>query len=103
MVRLLFLSLLAGVLLAGVVWAVGSTSHTDRTALAAPPSIIVIPLGDVDCSGRTDVVDAALVLQFDAGISSTRCIRRGDIDDNGRVNSGDAVRILFHLAGLSPL
>ena len=93
---------LAG-LLFGTALLIAIVAATRALADEPPGRIIVIPLGDVDCSGRVDVVDALLILQFDAGRSSPRCIRRGDVDNDGRVNSGDAVRVLFYAAGLSRL
>jgi len=59
------------------------------------------PDGDVDCNGRTDSVDAALVLQYDAGlIDSFRCPQAADVNGDGSANGLDAVLILELEAGL---
>ncbi len=78
---------------------------TARPAAAAG----VVPLGeqphwfrgDANCDSRIDSLDAAIVLQFDAGLLDAL---RGDGDSNedGEVNSIDAVLILQFDAGLMP-
>ena len=58
-------------------------------------------LGDVDCDGEVTAIDAALILQLDAGIiGSLPCEQNADIDDDGRITSIDAALILQHVAGL---
>lgn len=58
-------------------------------------------LGDVDCDHDVDSIDAALVLQYDAGlIHSLSCFDNGDISHDGYVNSIDATIILQLAAGL---
>ncbi|MBI4571457.1 MAG: hypothetical protein HY723_05860 [Chloroflexi bacterium] len=71
-----------------------------RTAMATPTPR---PSGDVDCSGRVDAIDAALVLQLEAGlVSGLRCGFLGDVSGDGRLNSIDATLILQFVAGLLP-
>lgn len=61
------------------------------------------PVGDGDCNGRSDSVDAALVLQLEAGlIASLPCERYADVNRDERVNSVDASLILQYEAGLIP-
>ncbi len=51
-------------------------------AVAAP----VRPIGDVNCDGTVDAVDAALVLQFGAGLlSSLLCQQNGDANHEGSI------------------
>jgi len=51
--------------------------------------------GDVNCDGRTDAIDAALVLQYTAGLIDTLpCIEVGDMNGDGRIDSIDAFLIL---------
>ena len=62
-----------------------------------PPS----ELGDVNCDGRVNSVDAALILQYDARrISSLDCPQNADMNDDGRINSVDAAIILQIEAGI---
>jgi hypothetical protein len=57
--------------------------------------------GDVNCDGRCDAVDAALILQFDARlILSLPCQPNGDVDGNGRIDAVDASLLQQHVAGL---
>ena len=58
-------------------------------------------LGDVDCDGDVDSVDAQLVLQYEADlISSLPCQLNGDVNVDGTINSIDAALILQYHAGL---
>ena len=57
--------------------------------------------GDVNCDNNVTAIDAALVLQFDAGLlRSLRCPQNGDLSRDGRINSLDAALILQRVAGL---
>ena len=58
-------------------------------------------LGDIDCSGAVDSVDAALLLQFHAGLlEPLGCDYQGDMTQDGRLDSRDALLILQLDAGL---
>ncbi len=51
--------------------------------------------GDVNCDGRVDAIDAALVLQFIAGLFSPfGCPDAADVDFSGGTNAIDAALIL---------
>ena len=55
--------------------------------------------GDANCDGTVNSIDAALVLQFNAGLlGSLPC--RGDVNGDGKVTSIDAALILQFAAGL---
>lgn len=57
--------------------------------------------GDVDCNGALQSVDAAIVLQLDAGIINTvPCPLKADTNGDGRTDSMDAAIILQSVAGL---
>jgi hypothetical protein len=57
--------------------------------------------GDADCLGSVNSVDAAFVLQFDAGLlDALPCPENADVDGDGTVTSIDAALILQFDAGL---
>jgi hypothetical protein len=57
--------------------------------------------GDVDCDINVNSLDAALVLQFSAGLfSSLNCHQNADVNSDGSVNALDAALILQFNAGL---
>ena len=69
------------------------------TRTATPTS--VSPLGDVSCDGLVNPVDAALILQFAAGlIDAMPCGGSADVNEDGRINPIDASLILQFAAGL---
>ena len=58
-------------------------------------------MGDADCDGTIDAVDATLVLQRTAALIPTLpCASLADADGNGAIDSRDAVLILQLVAGL---
>ena len=58
-------------------------------------------LGDADCGSTVDAIDAALVLQLNAGlIEMLPCQSSADVNKDGTVNAVDASLILQRLAGL---
>ncbi|OGO51049.1 MAG: hypothetical protein A2148_10730 [Chloroflexi bacterium RBG_16_68_14] len=68
------------------------------------PWFIPIPrslLGDVNCDGRVNSIDAALILQFAAGlIDELPCPEKDDVNVDGTINSIDATLILQYDSGL---
>lgn len=68
-----------------------------------PESAKAAGLGDVDCNSRVNSIDAALVLQLDAGlIDVLLCQQNADVNQDLTVNSIDATLILQSDAGLIP-
>jgi len=60
-----------------------------------------VAIGDVNCSGQSNSIDAALVLQRTAGlVSSLACEEAGDVNDDGLLNAVDAALMLQKDAGL---
>ena len=58
-------------------------------------------IGDVDCDGVVDAIDAALVLQFEAGLlGELGCAAAGDVNGDGEVDAIDAALVLQFEAGL---
>ena len=59
------------------------------------------PLGDVDCSLMTDVLDALDILRAVAGLASPACLDLvGDTNCDAAKDAGDALTILRHIAAL---
>ena len=78
----------------------------DLPPTSTPPAPTPTPpglTGDANCSGDINSIDAALVLQFVAGlVGSLSCEENADANEDGAVNSIDATLILQHIAGLLP-
>ena len=52
-------------------------------------------IGDVNCDGTANSIDAALILQFDAGlIPSLACIQDADVNEDGFINAIDAALLI---------
>jgi len=57
----------------------------------------------VNCDGVVDAIDAALVLQFSAGlIAPLPCFGDADVNQDGNIDPIDATLILQYVAGLLP-
>jgi hypothetical protein len=67
------------------------------TPTPTPPGLV----GDVNCDGLRTAVDAALILQLNAGlIEALTCEEHGDTNEDGDVNAVDAALVLQFVAGL---
>jgi hypothetical protein len=56
--------------------------------------------GDVSCNDGVNSVDAALILQYAAGLSaSLPCPSRGDMNGDDRIDAADALMVLQFSAG----
>jgi alpha-tubulin suppressor-like RCC1 family protein len=68
---------------------------------SAPVDVIVPATGDVNCDGTPNSTDAALMLQYVAGLTpSLRCQAAADANRDGLINSIDALLVLQYDAGL---
>lgn len=78
------------------------TATASGTATAAPTATPPnAGLGDVNCDGNVNSIDAALVLQLTAGlITAVRCYGNTDVNADGTLNAIDAALILQFEAGL---
>lgn len=66
-----------------------------------PPPSLPDKTGDVDCTGETNSIDAALVLQYTAGMIQTLpCPIEADMNASGATDAIDATIILQIAAGL---
>lgn len=90
------LAVLSSLILVSVLLAAGA-------GLAPSPLAVANGPGDVNCSTSVDAIDAALVLQYTAGlISSLPCMGSGNVNADGVVDAVDAALILQYVAGLIP-
>ncbi len=72
------------------------------TSVTVSGDVVAYVLGDVNCDGEVDNLDAAIVLRYDAGIMdfTDDQFKRGDYNSDGEVNNVDAAMILRYDAGL---
>ena len=79
----------------------GETDTPAPTPTSTPSPATQEVHGDADCNGLVTAIDAALVLQFGAGlISHVACVQAADANRDGHVNAVDAALILQFGAGL---
>lgn len=78
-----------------------STATPTRTATRTAPPTPRKPVGDVNDDGHVNSVDAALILQYNAGLARTLPnLGSADVNHNGSVNSIDGALVLQYVAGL---
>ena len=79
------------------------TVFLDFFVFLLPPQPIATPTGDTNCDGTVNSIDAALILQFGAGLtSSLACQGTADVNGDGSIDAIDASLILQFVAGLLP-
>jgi len=80
------------------------TSTPQATLTATPTATLAVALGDVNCDGLVNAIDALFVLQFIAGLlPAFPCPDAADVDGSGAVTAIDAALILQAAAGLITL
>lgn len=78
-----------------------ATNTPTATPTPTPTATATPPIGDVNCDGEVDAIDAALILQLNAGLIGTLpCEMKADVSGDGAVNPIDAALILQFVAGL---
>ena len=71
------------------------------TSTPVPTSTPDVAAGDASCDGTVNAVDAALILQFSAGLlNSIACASAADVNGDGTIDALDAALILQLAAGL---
>jgi hypothetical protein len=77
------------------------TSTPTPTLVSTPTPTPAARTGDANCDGVTNSIDAALVLQYSAGlVSSLPCQANADVGGPDGLNAIDAALILQFVAGL---
>ena len=90
-----------GEAMSGRWWLSVSDVALSDTGVVQQWGIVSYLKGDASCNGVTDPIDAALVLQFDAGLLGiVPCPFNADYDNNKMMNAIDAALILQDAAGL---
>ena len=78
-----------------------TNTPTNTRTPTRTPSPTPILLGDANCDGQVNSVDAALILQHSAGLlPSLPCPEAADVNGDGDINSLDVALVLQHIAGL---
>ena len=75
-----------------------NSCHGEGHGTMTPVRVAV--LGDANCDGSINSIDANVVLQQSAALSNVLCQQGGDANDDGEVQSIDATLILQYTAGL---
>ena len=79
------------------------TPTPEPTASPTPTTPDVV-LGDANCDGAVNSIDAAVILQLSAGLSEgVSCPANADVDSSGDITSLDATLVLQAAAGLLEL
>lgn len=74
------------------------TATPQATETPLPPNELP---GDVNCDSSVNAIDAALILQFGAGlVGALACQQDADVNGDGTINAVDAALILQFTAGL---
>jgi hypothetical protein len=85
---------------AGATVTPGPSTTPTATSLFTPTPSPTSALGDANCDGRVNAIDAALVLQLSAGLIAELPCSGGDVNGDGGVDAIDALLILQYVAGL---
>ncbi len=96
-----------GIYATDLIWQFFQSHSLLPTATATPtptstPTVTPTPTGLIGAAnkdGHVDPIDAALVLQYSAGLIST-INPNADVNHDGQINSLDALLILQYVAGL---
>ncbi len=79
-----------------------NTPTATPTATTTPSPTPTGPPGDVNCDRIVTVIDATLIVQFNAALlRSLPCEAGADVNHDGRVDANDALLILWIVGGLN--
>ncbi len=96
-------TLLAGVKLAPTPTPTNTPASTPTPTRSPVPTHTQTPAalaGDANCDGAINSIDAALILQYGAGLLSTlNCLEGADANHDGQLNALDAALVLQYVAG----
>ncbi len=88
---------------ANFVGGLGDGTTTDRTTPVDVITESIWPMGDVNCDGAINAVDALLILQASAGLARRlACGQNVDVNGDGSINAVDVAIVLQYVAGLIP-
>lgn len=77
------------------------TTHEGTITTTGTPCAPPVVAGDANCDGQVTAVDAALILQLNAGlITSVECPEGADANGDGEITAVDAALVLQFVAGL---
>jgi len=77
------------------------TTHEGMITTTGTPCAPPVVAGDANCDGEVTAVDAALILQLNAGlIASVACPEGADANGDGEITAVDAALVLQFVAGI---
>jgi len=77
------------------------TTHEGTITATGTPCAPPVVTGDANCDGEVTAVDAALILQLNAGlIDSVECPEGADANGDGEITAVDAALVLQFVAGI---
>ncbi len=80
-------------------WNFGTASG-GATPTPMPTSSHPLILGDINCDGDVNAIDAEVLLQYVAGLTSLPCPPNADANKDGQIDATDALLILQFVSGL---
>jgi hypothetical protein len=78
------------------------TPTAPTTSASVTPTTQLDVLGDTDCDGDVDAIDALNVASEQAGFDAAPCIANGDVNCSGDRDTDDMLAILGYVAALPP-
>lgn len=80
-----------------------TATNTPAQPTATPTSGPPVVFGDANCDGTVNSIDAAVILQYIAGLlNNLACGDEADVNQDGNISSIDTALVLQHIAGFIP-